>query len=323
MPLEGDLKSLNLPTVLQLIAQERLTGVLKIKKKNVIVDIGFREGEIAGAFYERGDKVERLETYLVKSGIVGKNIYEMVEEIHNETNRPIMNILLEDKFLTMEEIQRIIKFKIEEVFDEIFTWNEGKFKFEQDSVIYPKSMIKIRMHTEGAILEAARRTDEWPKIRKALPSEDIVYKKVERPELKLKLQEDEARILSLLNGHRSIEDLIEISGLGKFHTYSCLYRLSTTGQIEIAYAKPKSKKIRPKQPISLKFLVVPLSVIVITAILVIEFLIGDYIANRRILSLKVINSEYYKTDYEDYQMIFFYKHNRIPSVKEVKDIFEM
>ena len=165
MPLEGDLKSLNLPTVLQLISQERITGVLKIKKKNEIVDIGFSEGEITGAFFERGDKVERLETYLVKSGILGKNVYEMVVEIHNETKRPMMNILLEDKYLTKEEVERIIKFKIEEVIDEIFTWNEGKFKFEQNSMVSPKSMIKIRMHTEGVILEAARRTDGWPKIK--------------------------------------------------------------------------------------------------------------------------------------------------------------
>mgnify|MGYP000220889489 CR=1 FL=1 len=75
MPIEGDLKSLNLSSVLQLISQDRLTGVLKIKRKNEIVDIGFAHGEITGAFYERGEKVERLETYFVRSGLIGKNVY--------------------------------------------------------------------------------------------------------------------------------------------------------------------------------------------------------------------------------------------------------
>lgn len=322
MPIEGDLKSLNLSSVLQLISQEHLTGVLKIKRKNEVVDVGFFEGQITGAFYERGDKVDRLENYLVRSGIIGKNVYALVEEIHNETKRPVMNILLEDKYLTTEEVERIIKFKIQEVFDEMFTWEQGAFKFEQGSVIYPKSMLKIRMNTEGLILESAHRFDEWPRIKNAIPSGDIVHKKVERPELKLKPPEDEARVLSLLDGHRSVDDLIEISGLGKFHTYSCLYHLISTGQIELAYAKPSPKKIREKRQISLNFMVVPLSIAAAIIILIIEFLIGNYISNHHILSFNVINEEFYESDYKNYREIFFYKHNRMPSAEEVRDIFE-
>lgn len=322
MPIEGDLKSLNLSSVLQLISQDRLTGVLKIKRKNEIVDIGFAHGEITGAFYERGEKVERLETYFVRSGLIGKNVYEMVAEIHNKTKRPIMNILLEDKYLTTEEVERIIRFKIQEVFDDIFTRNEGDFKFEQYSVIYPKSIIKIRLNTERLILESARRIDEWPKIKTVVPSGDIVYKKVERPELKLKPTEDEAHVLALLDGHRSVDDLIEISGLGKFYTYNCLYRLLSTGQIILAYAKPSAKQSRVKKRLTLKFLTMPLGIAVIIFILIAQFLIGNYISDHHILSFSVINEDFYESDYKNYQEIFFYRYDRRPSVREVKDIFE-
>lgn len=323
MPIEGDLKSLNLSSVLQLISQERLTGVLKIKRRNEVVDIGFAEGQITGAFYERGEKVERLEAYLVRSGVIGRNVYKLVEEIHEETKRPIMNIILEDRYLTTEEVERIIKFKIQEVIDELFQWEEGAFKFEEGSIIYPKSLIKIRLNTEGLILEAARRMDEWPRIKEAVPSGDIVYKEVERPELKLTPQEDEARVLSLLNGHRSVDDLIEISGLGKFHTYSCLYRLLSTGQIEVAYAKPTAKKIRPKRKkISLKFITVPLTAVFALAVLLVEILIGNYLSKNHLITVNIFNKEMYQSDYRDYQEIFFFRHNRKPSVKEVKFIFE-
>ncbi len=322
MPIEGDLKSLNLSSVLQLISQQQLTGVLKIKKKYEIIDIGFIEGEVTGAFYEQGEKNERLETYLVRSGTIGKNVYEMIEEIHRETKRPIMNIILGDKYLTMEEIERIIKFKIQEVFDEIFMEEEGHFKFERDAVIYPKSKIKIRMNTERVVLESARRFDEWPRIKSAIPSGDIVYKRIKRPELKLKLADDEARVFSILDGHRSIDDLIEISGLGKFHTYSCLYHLLSIGQIELSYAKPTPKLIRPKRQISLKFLTIPLTVMVMLIILTIEFLIGNYISHHHLLSFTVADEDFYETDYKNYQQIFFYKHGRIPSIEEIEDIFE-
>lgn len=323
MPIEGDLKSLNLASVLQLIGQERLTGVLKIKTRNELVDIGFADGEVTGAFYERGDNVDRLEAYLVRSGMLGKNVYELVDEIHNETKRPIMNIILEDRYLAKEEVERVIRFKIQEVFDELFLWQEGAFKFEQDSIVYPKSLIKIRMKTQGLILEAARRIDEWPRIHETLQSGDIVLKKVERPELKFTPSENEARLLALLDGHRSIDDLIEIDGLGKFNTYSTLYKLFSTGQIEISYAKPTVKKARPKgKPISLKFLALPTGIVITVALVLFEFLLGGFMAKNNVIAIDLVKRDVYETNDEIYQKIFFYKHNRIPSLREVQDIFK-
>lgn len=319
MPIEGELKSINFASILQLIAQERLTGVLKIKRKSEVVDIGFIDGFITGAFYERGVKTARLENYLVKSGTIKKNLFEIIEEIRQETKRPIMNIIIEDKYLTMEEIEKIIKFKIQEVLDEVFTWQEGEFKFEEGSIIYPKSMIKIRLDTTSVVLESARRMDEWPRIIKAIPSGDLVFKKVERPELKLNPLEDEMRVLSLLDGHRSVDDLIEISGLGKFHTYSALYHLLSAGQIELCYAKPKY--VKPKKEISLKFLRVPAVIITFFGLLVVEVYLGNRLGMKFKFDIRS-KIEEDKKDYQDYQKIFFYRHNRLPSIEEVRNIFE-
>ncbi len=322
MPIEGDLRSLNLGSVLQLTAQERLSGVLRLKRRGEIADIGFQEGMVTGAFYERGEKAERLEAYLVKSGIIGKNVFDLVQEIHNETKRPIMSIIIEDNYLRIEEVERIIQFKIQEVFDELFTWAEGEFKFEQGSVVYPRSMVKIRMNTSSLILEAARRFDEWPRIRNTVTSGDIVYKKVDRPELKLKPAVDEERILTLLDGRRSVDELTEISGLGRFRTYSCLYHLLSSGQIEIAYAKPTVKKTkRERKAISFKFMLVPASVAIMIIGLGAEFLIGNYLNRQGWFRVTLINQSEAVEAYEPYKQVFFYKHNRTPSSGEIRDIF--
>ncbi|MCX7994697.1 MAG: DUF4388 domain-containing protein [candidate division WOR-3 bacterium] len=322
MPIEGNLKSINFASILQLIAQERLTGVLKIKRKTELVDIGFIEGQITGAFFEKGEKVERLENYLVRSGFIKKNLYDMIKEIHEETKRPIMNIIIDDKYLTMEEVERIIKFKIQEVIDEVFTWQDGEFKFEEGAIIYPKSLIKIRLNTENIVLESARRFDEWPRIVSQIPSPDLVFKKVERPELKLKLPEDELRVLSLVDGHRSVNDLVDISGLGKFHTYSCLYHLLTTGQIELAYAKPTPKVTKPKKEISLKFLTTPATILLFFLIIFLEILIGNVFVKKINLDIDFLNIDYMEEDLYDYKKVFFYKNNRLPSDSEVKNIFK-
>lgn len=322
MPLEGDLKSLNMPSLLQLISQERSTGVLRIKRKNEIVDIGFHEGLITGAFFERGDYVERLENYLVKSGYLKQNLFEMIKEIYQETKRPIMNIILEDKYLSADDVEKVIRFKIQEVIDEIFAWQEGEFKFEPSSVIYPRSVLKIRMKTESLVLEAARRYDEWPKIIKVISSADLVYKKIDRPELKLKLADDEERILALIDGQRNVEDVVGISGLGKFHTYSCLYRLQSTGQIEVAFAKPIPKKLRPRREFSMKKFLTPILAVVILVVLFLEYLIGNQVSKNISTALPILPRDSEIRDHRDYQTIFFYKHNRLPSLDEVRAIFD-
>jgi hypothetical protein len=221
----------------------------------------------------------------------------------------------------MEEIERIIKFKIQEVIDEVFTWQEGEFKFEQSAVIYPKSLIKIKLNTENLVLESARRFDEWPRIVSQIPSSDLVYKKVDRPELKLKLPDDELQVLSLLDGQRSVNDLVEISGLGKFHTYSSLYHLLTTGQIELAYAKPTPKVVKPKQAISLKFLSAPVTILLFVLVIILEIFVGNFISPRINFPSSLLHQSYQEYDFHDYKKIFFYKHNRIPSTIEVKHIF--
>lgn len=322
MPLEGDLKSLNLSSVLQLIAHENLTGVLKIKRKNEVVNIGILDSQITGAFYERGDKADRLENYLVRSGLIKKNLFDMIQEIHQETKRPIMTIIIEDQYLTMEQIQRIIAFKIQEVIDEVFTWLDGAFKFEPGSVIYPRSMLKVRMNIESMVLEAARRSDEWPKIKKAIPSADLVYKKIEKPELKLKLTEDQERLINMLDGSRCVDDLAEISGLGRFQTYYNLHHLVTTGQIELSYAKPRVEQKGPKTKISLRVLRVPALVVILATALLVEYFIGNRIAPTFLPDFSILPVNSQLPDYQDYQQIFFHRYNRFPTVTEVQAIFE-
>lgn len=320
MAIEGDLKSLNITSVLQLISSERLTGVLKVRKQPEIVDVGFVDGDIAGAFFEVGDRAERLETYLVKSGMIGKNLFDMIVDIHHETKRPVVNIIIEDKYLTIEEIERTIKFKIQEVMDELFTWREGDFKFAEGVLIYPKSVIKVRMHTEGLILESARRLDEWPRISKAIHSPDIVFRRVDRPELKLQLKEDEARILSLIDERRSVEDLLQISGLGKFHTYSCLYHLQSAGQIETAYEKPSVKK-EPKPVVTVRSFGKPLIIAAAAGIVLAGFAAGIAALHARVFTIDWCCTGEYAGEDEDYRKIFFYKYQRLPSSQEVEDMF--
>jgi len=116
--------------------------------------------------------------------------------------------------------------------------------------------------------------------------------------------------------------LVEISGLGKFHTYSCLYHLLSAGQIEIAYTKPSPEQTRPKKAFSLKTLINPAIIAAAIIIIIIEFFLGNYVSSHHILSFNIVNNEVYQFDYTNYQKTFFCRYGRTASMQEVEGVFE-
>jgi hypothetical protein len=51
----------------------------------------------------------------------------------------------------------------------------------------------------------------------------------------IRLTADEWRILSLLDGHRKVGDLVEISGCSRFGVFQVLYSMLTAGFVEQVY----------------------------------------------------------------------------------------
>jgi len=241
MALEGHLKDLSLIGVLQLISGERMTGVLKLKRKGEEAYVGFEDGQITGSFWLKGGAHESLDLYLVKSGMVSKELFNSAIRIQEETGESIVTILVRNKHLDENSLRDIIRFKIQEVLDELFSWKDGEFHFVPDEKIYKKSALKVLLNTEGVILEGARRIDEWPRIVKAIPSGELIFTKKEDSKLEFEFNAESERVYNLVDGHRTVNEIIEYSGLGKFRTFSNLFDLLSTDQIEIVGMKPRLK----------------------------------------------------------------------------------
>lgn len=321
MSLEGNLKSLNLVAVLQLVSNERMTGILRIKSKSDIVCIGFNEGMISGAFYEKGGRQERLEGYLVKSGMVSQENYAAIIKIQESTHQPIVNLLVENNYLKREEVEMVIRFKIQEVLDEVFVWQEGEFKFEENKIMYAKSIIKVKLNTEGVILEGMRRIDEWPRIAKVVSSEELVFKTKEEPDIKIDFTVEEKRIFSLIDGKRAVQEIISLGGLGRFRTYSALFHLHTIGQIETYYIKPKLKEGMTLK-FSFRFLLVPIEVLLIAAYALIFIGLGFYLRQKSLVRFEPLEIHAFNDRSTDHQEVFYLLNNRFAAAEELIQNFE-
>ncbi len=321
MSLEGNLKSLNLIAVLQLVSNERMSGILRIKSKAEVVCIGFGEGMISGAFYEKGGRQEKLENYLVKSGMISKENYAAISKVQETTRLPIINILLENNYLKREEFELVIKFKIQEVLDEVFAWQDGDFKFEETKVMYAKSLIKLRLNTESVILEGMRRIDEWPRIVKVISSEDLVFQTKAKPDITIDFTAEEKRVMGLTDSKRTVHDIIEDGGLGRFRTYSALYHLFSSGQLETYYIKPSLKEPGGLK-FSFRFLLVPIEVLLIITYLIVIAALGVVLREKKVIYYQPDNLQRYNYHAADQSEVFYLVHDRLPTADELRHNFE-
>lgn len=233
MSLVGNLKTVSFPDLLQLLASGKKTGILEISTKSRQKEIAFRDGAIifASSINSTEDLFGNL---LLKRGKISKDDLDRAIMMHKQTGRQLGTTLVDMNLFEKEEIIECLKLQIEEIIYNLFSWEEGEFKLIEN--VSPRNaQFTIELNTMNVIMEGTRRIDEWVEIQKVLPPDNIKIKMTLNPKSKkdeIKLSLDEFRIISLINGNRTLPDIIQASPIGEFVTYRGLYRLIIAGLVE-------------------------------------------------------------------------------------------
>ena len=120
--------------------------------------------------------------------------------------------------------------QMEEAVYIIFQWSEGTFEFEPD-IMPEEGKFRISISIDALLMEGARRVDEWSVVEKKITSMDLIFS-LERNPLEdegLDLTDDQKGIIPLIDGERSVTDLVDDSGLAEFDTGKALYGLIQAG----------------------------------------------------------------------------------------------
>lgn len=231
--LSGNLRTVPLSDLLQLITVSGKTGMLSISKEVQKKEIYFKEGNITYAT-SSGSEDELLGNLLLARRKILKPDLEKALSLQKLTNKRLGNILYEMNVLTKEEVIECLQYQIEEIIYNLFGWNSGEFIF-YDGKLPPPDQFTTYLGTMNVIMEGSRKIDEWTQIQKTLPEDDVQLRVVKNLKVKstvVTLTVDEMQIFPLITGERTISDLMQISPLSEFHTYKALYDLITAGWVE-------------------------------------------------------------------------------------------
>jgi tetratricopeptide (TPR) repeat protein len=229
MAIRGSLREASFADVLQLLAMGRKTGCLSVTNRGQFGQIYFEEGRIS--FATIVNRRDRLGDILVKSRVItAEQLNEAVAAQDSLRDVRLGEILVSRGLLSREELQRHVRTQIEEAVYHLFTWKDGTFNFEPDLFPDDQDML-VSISPESLLLEGARRVDEWTLIAQKVPGMDTIFAldKTHLTESGAELTPEQQTILSLVDGRRDVQALVDESGLVEFEVGKALYGLVIAG----------------------------------------------------------------------------------------------
>jgi hypothetical protein len=239
MALQGDLKDFSITEIVQLIGQQFKTGVLNVQHRRKKVEISFVDGMIVHVFSNYRAKKDLLGEILVKAGVVTQAQLDQALKIQQETLQYLGEILIDLQLVKTEEVLRVIQNQIYETIYDLFRWGEGQFRFDL-KLVERYRRIPLALSPENVLLNVLRILDEWPEIERKISSPYIVFEKVppgemgegyEIGELGEKMSAEAEIVLGLVDGNRTVQEIVDRSLLGKYNVYDSVVKLEDAGFI--------------------------------------------------------------------------------------------
>lgn len=196
--LQGSLDVFKLPDVLAFLNSIQKTGMLALTLGEKEVYVFFRAGALVYAATEQEPRRRRL------TEVVSKRLDDSV------------------------------KIEVSEIIYDAFRWKSADFAF-YDSIDLPPNAVTISIDLSNLIMEGARRISEWEECVRLLPDSSVVFRVAANPEAeKITLTQDEWKILFMINGQRTVEDLCREADTDALRVYRVLYGLLSSKLIQPA-----------------------------------------------------------------------------------------
>ena len=243
MGLQGSLETFSLPEILQLIAVQQKSGVLKLTAGDEVAVIFFEAGRIVSMRDRRRNTKDPLKPFLVRTGKLTEAQLKQIETIELESRRELTDILVTGNYITSDDLARTVEDQIQDSLHYLMTWKSGQYHFSGDARTVPKFAVNVRLNTEGLLMESMRRMDESSRFKQTLSSPAMVLRpKPLAVPPKGELTDYERRVLPLVDGLRPLRDVIAQSKLVDYDAMEALHHLLEIGMIEVSLgAVPQAK----------------------------------------------------------------------------------
>ena len=239
MPIEGPLRELGIHDVFQLLDLSRKTGALRVTS-----ELRHNEGKI---YFDNGVVVSAeirsnphpLGSLLLRTGKIAEADLERARDMQQRQGdkRRLGEILVALGAITPRELERQLRFQVEEVIFEVMSWREGYFSFTEGPLTDVPPAGTVRIPTEALLMEGARRIDEWSRIESRIPHLGVIAALAPPPSDgggELDLLPPEWEVLAAVDGQRDVRAIARELGRSEFDVAKTLFGLESAGVVVLA-----------------------------------------------------------------------------------------
>ena len=249
MSISGNLRTMELSELLQWLSQGGKTGTLIIDNGQHNKRIYFEDGNIVASGSTQPS--EQLGHFLVSHGYINEHELTKAIEMQEETGMLIGKILVTIGGISEEELRQLLVHKTEESIYDMFSWDEGEFRFVDNDRL-TRGMIPLALDVAALTLQGMNRLDEWNRIKRVIPSGGAV------PVLVGEIDDNslsmvERRILDQIDDDRTIHEIALETHSNEYLVSRIVFRQQQKGRVKVVVprgesAKPAAAEPEPAEP---------------------------------------------------------------------------
>ncbi|HDH97108.1 MAG TPA: DUF4388 domain-containing protein, partial [Proteobacteria bacterium] len=244
---ERSLKDMPVPKIINFLNEVGRTGILTVKKGDQWVRVYFKRGEIVDLESSHMPELS-LADFIKRRGLIPE---DKLKEYANEAigaGRRLGEYLVERKLISPHDFSEILHLHIVSKLFKISSWTEGEFTFEEKE--FPSSPYHVLdLNIAAIIYQGIKEYLDLPKLPVEFRGrkESIVYKSL-NPRFRfddLPLSTKELRLYQLIDGTRTLRQLVLMSKMPRKKAYMALYALYLLKFI--TFTEPRVMELEPER----------------------------------------------------------------------------
>jgi hypothetical protein len=226
--LEGSLDAFSLPDIFSLLSMTKKTGGLHLRRADAHGVVWLGDGLITGG----ASDLRRLSLgrRLAGSGYVAENhLSSAVDEVAKNGELGIARALRDHNSIDEGELHALVCEHIVDTVFDLMRWPDGVFEF----VIDERNVddVGATREVDEVVAEARRRLDLWTSIDDRVANSTTVLSLALDLAVESQLQKDEWELLALIDGRRTVGDIVSLFGRGEYAVVIALAELVGRGLV--------------------------------------------------------------------------------------------
>ena len=228
MRLEGTLDAFSLPDIFQLLSYTKKTGTLHLRREDDHGVVHLRDGAVTGA---RSDvRRQALGRRIVGAGVVDDaTLAEAVSRVQSDASCGLARALADSGSLSEDFARALAAEQASDAVFDLLRWPDGEFAFVVDEA--DPDDLGATVAVEDIVAEGHRRMQTWAEAE--MPGRDQVISLAATPVEDPIMTRDEWSLLSLVDGRRTVADLVVLSGRGEYVVVSAIAGLVDRGLLTV------------------------------------------------------------------------------------------